>query len=29
MKYPEQEFEKMTTKILDSLDQVIDFLTCS
>ena len=29
MKCPEQEFEKMTTKILDSLDQVIDFLTCS
>lgn len=26
MKYPEVEFERMTTKILDSLDQVIDYL---
>ncbi len=26
MKYPEEEYAKMTTKILDSLDQVIPFL---
>lgn len=26
MKYPEEQYVKMTTKILDSLDQVIDYL---